>query len=219
MKTIIICSIGLLIVLFTSCKKDEFIDNTDEVVDTVAISALQQYTYQNYYFLLDQVHLWVDATTPGAISYQWLPSNETTSVIECLPNKYIPSGPGYSTSDDYFGGYEVIITLPDTTLRYGFVIYADEAVIYCANSFAPDGDGTNDLWQVYYDYRKITLNSLTIYNSRDKKVFHSVAPEYPSWDGKYNGDVCESGMYYYTVHYTSVNGKKKSREGMLQLIR
>lgn len=205
----------LLQIIFTSCKKDEFMHNDDNVNDTVAM--ISHYVREEYY-LYDNANLYLDATTQGALSYQWLPTNETSAVIEFVPNDYKPH-PWDMFDFNFFGGYEVIVTLPDTTVTYGIAVISDESVVYCPNSFTPAGDGLNDLWGAFYNHNALTINSLNIYNSRDKRVFHSGENEEPLWDGRYDGDPCDIGYYYYTIHYTNIHGKKKSKEGILQLSR
>lgn len=213
MKKTAIYIVLLLLIFFTSCKKDEFINNNDLVTDTVNVAAGFQPQEYNLY---DQVLLYINAETPGAISYQWLPTNETSPVIGFVPNDYKPTG--WDITDDlFFGGYEVIITFADTTVQLGIAIFADESVVYCANSFTPNGDGINDIWTVFYKRNVVTINSLSIFNSRNKMVFYSGDNDYPAWDGKYKDDSCESGIYYYTVHFTTVQGGKKSKEGMIEL--
>jgi gliding motility-associated-like protein len=171
----------------------------------------------NEYYLSDNTHLYLDATTPGAISYQWLPTNETSSVIEFFPNIYADYF-GYYDGRIY-GAYKVIVTLADTIINYYVDVLADESVVYCPNAFTPNGDWKNDVWKVGYDSRFVKIVSLNIYDQQNKKVFSSGEYDEPSWDGKYLGTLCDAGYYYYIVHYTTAQGGKRSREGMLQLIR
>jgi|WetSurMetagenome_2_1015567.scaffolds.fasta_scaffold77063_2 gliding motility-associated-like protein len=215
MKNLTIYLFCFLLGAFASCKKDEFVKNSDVISDTVSLVSGSQPQEYNLY---DEVQLYLNATTSSAVSYQWLPTNETTSVIEFVPNDYKPTGWSVANGN-FFGGYEVIITLPDTTIRMGIIVYADEAVVYCANTFVPNGNGLNDLWKVYYNSNAVTINELNIYNSRNKTVFHSGEGEEPAWDGKYKDDICESGIYYYTFHFTTLQGGKKSKEGMIELMR
>jgi gliding motility-associated-like protein len=213
MQKIIIFSGCFLLLLLASCKKDEYVNNKDTIIDTVVLVADPQ---PQEYDLYDDIGLYINATTPNAISYQWLPTNETTPVIEFVPNNHEPAGWNI-TRGDFFGGYEVTITLPDTIIHRAIAVFADKAVVYCANSFTPNGDGLNDFWCVYYNDNAVRINSLTIFNSSNTKVFHSGENEDPLWNGMYKHESCLSGTYYYTVHFTTVQGKKKSKAGLIEL--
>lgn len=71
-------------------------------------------------------------------------------------------------------------------------------VITIANTFTPNGDGTNDTWNItgliaYEDA------SVDVFNRNGSQVFHSKG--YPTaWDGTYNGQPLPAGTYYYVVH-------------------
>jgi gliding motility-associated-like protein len=215
MKKILFSLLFMALILFTFCKKDEYVGVEKTVNDTVAMIT---HDTRDEYFLYDNMHLYLDATTPGAISYQWLPTNETSPVVEFIPNDYRPF-PVNLFGAGVFGAYEVLVTLPDTTIKYIIGVKADESTVYCANSFTPNNDGMNDYWGPYYIDAAVTINDVNIYDEHNKRLFHASENENIFWDGKYNDKVCDVGIYYYTIHYTSVQGSKRSKEGMLQILR
>lgn len=69
---------------------------------------------------------------------------------------------------------------------------------YCLdipNAFTPNGDGTNDTWDI------LGLDEdckVTVYNRWGTKVFHSKGYD-PQWDGKYMGVKVPTASYYYEV--------------------
>ena len=67
------------------------------------------------------------------------------------------------------------------------------------NAFSPNGDGNNDLFRLI-QYGYVTLATFEIYNRWGSQVFNSTA-DGTGWDGKYLGQDCELGTYYYLVRY------------------
>jgi gliding motility-associated-like protein len=215
MKKLLLC-ICFITFILTSCKKDEYIKNKDTVTDTLHFVSFHDLDYN--YYLSDNTHLYLDATTPGAISYQWLPTNETSPVVEFIPNIYYNNLLFYHDGA-FYGSYKVIVTLHDTTINYIVNVIADESVVYCPNTFTPDCNCFNSIWRVGYNFNFVKMVSLNIYDQQNKKVFSSGEHDQPNWDGTYLGTLCDAGNYYYIVHYTTSQGGKRSREGMVQLIR
>jgi gliding motility-associated-like protein len=68
-------------------------------------------------------------------------------------------------------------------------------VIY--NTFTPNGDGINDLWEIpnLKDYPKA---SVAIFNRYGMQLYNSTGYVQP-WNGQYNGRDVPSGTYYYIV--------------------
>lgn len=96
----------------------------------------------------------------------------------------------------------------DTT----FVIVSPE--IKVNNTFTPNGDGINDLWEItgLVAYTDATVD---IFNRYGTKLFHSVG--YPkAWDGTYGGKPVPAGVYYYVIN-TKVNNQVLS--GYITVIR
>ena len=89
----------------------------------------------------------------------------------------------------------------------------DQALVtvipYCIkvkNAFTPNGDGNNDVWQVYDDYGCIKNVTVHIFNRNGNKVYES--RDYRNnWDGRYNGKSLPDATYYAVVDFTLINGK------------
>ncbi|MFS2186916.1 PKD domain-containing protein [Mucilaginibacter sp. Mucisp84] len=75
-------------------------------------------------------------------------------------------------------------------------------VIY--NTFTPNGDGVNDLWEIpnLKDYPTATV---AIFNRYGIKLYGSIGYSQP-WNGQYNGKDVPAGTYYYIVN--PGNGQK-----------
>ncbi|MBA9078109.1 PKD domain-containing protein [Rufibacter quisquiliarum] len=81
-------------------------------------------------------------------------------------------------------------------------------------AFSPNGDGTNDVWELggIEDYPRITID---IYNRWGEKIYSTYG--YPTpWDGKRNGQDLPIGAYYYIID--PHNGRPKF-SGSLTILR
>ncbi|RYE20742.1 MAG: gliding motility-associated C-terminal domain-containing protein, partial [Sphingobacteriales bacterium] len=80
---------------------------------------------------------------------------------------------------------------------------------YCVkvkNAFTPNGDGNNDLWQVYDDYGCLKNISLHVFNRYGKKVFES--RDYRNnWNGTFEGKPVPDGTYYAVLNFTLITGR------------
>ncbi len=70
--------------------------------------------------------------------------------------------------------------------------------LYFPNSFTPNGDQHNDVFQPKYEQADDYF--LRIYNRWGVEVFQSHAPE-KGWDGRNGGQECPGGAYYYEATY------------------
>ena len=73
------------------------------------------------------------------------------------------------------------------------------------NTFTPNGDGINDLWEIP-DINSYPGAIIEVYNAEGQLVFRSV--NYPRpWDGRFNGNILPFGTYYFAIDPKS--GRKK----------
>jgi gliding motility-associated-like protein len=73
------------------------------------------------------------------------------------------------------------------------------------NTFTPNGDGINDLWDIKYldQYPGCILE---VYSPQGQLVFRSEGYAKP-WDGTYKGNALPTGTYYFVIDPKS--GRKK----------
>ena len=78
------------------------------------------------------------------------------------------------------------------------------SAIWAPNTFTPNGDGENDVWNIRNldDYPGAVID---IYNRYGTKVFSSVGYS-TSWNGRYGGEDLPVGTYYYVID--PKNGRK-----------
>ncbi|MEO6830850.1 MAG: gliding motility-associated C-terminal domain-containing protein [Chitinophagaceae bacterium] len=90
---------------------------------------------------------------------------------------------------------------------------------YIPDAFTPNGDGKNDVFRVRWkgDISKMVFS---IYNRYGTRVFVSYQPDF-SWNGKYEGKLCDMGVYFYTVKFIcgSKGDNEVSFKGDVTLIR
>ncbi len=70
--------------------------------------------------------------------------------------------------------------------------------IHIPDAMTPNGDGKNETFKVYFDFIPKTY-LLVIYNRKGVKLFETEDP-LDTWDGTFNGDRVEEGVYAYSIH-------------------
>jgi len=89
--------------------------------------------------------------------------------------------------------------------------------VHVPNAFSPNGDGLNDELQHYVGY-DISNFRIIIIDRWGQVMFNSTSPtEY--WDGTFNGQLVNSGIYTYVVEYTTTNGEYTKKSGNITLVR
>lgn len=86
--------------------------------------------------------------------------------------------------------------------------------IIIPNVFTPNGDGSNDFFELNFSYQ-----SVTIFNRWGKKVYESKDNSH-NWDGKTTaGADVPAGTYYYIIHRDASCGENLLEKGYVTLIR
>lgn len=92
---------------------------------------------------------------------------------------------------------------------------------YCIkvnNAFTPNGDGINDLWQVYDSYDCLRNVTVHVFNRYGNKVYEN--KDYRKlWDGTYGNKPVPDGTYYAVVDFTLITGKKITIKTDLTILR
>lgn len=88
--------------------------------------------------------------------------------------------------------------------------------IRCPNAFSPgSSEGVNDVWKV--SYKSLIDFECHIFNRWGIQVCHFTDPS-QGWDGKYNGKLVPSGVYYYVIKATGADGKEYKLKGDINII-
>jgi len=106
----------------------------------------------------------------------------------------------------------------DTIVPIKVVINPPQYTITAPNTFTPNNDGVNDLFNVLID-GYIRFNYLKIYSRYGQLLFSSTSPE-QNWDGKVNGKLVDVGTYYWIFEGTNdYYHSKITRSGSITLLR
>lgn len=97
------------------------------------------------------------------------------------------------------------------------VVVHEAYTAYIPNSFTPNMDGSNELFQV--KGQGIRQLEAHIYNRWGEEIF-SFYSQQDGWNGKYsNGERCPLGVYAYRVDILDVNGIEHRYSGHINLLR
>jgi gliding motility-associated-like protein len=86
--------------------------------------------------------------------------------------------------------------------------------IWIPNTFTPNGDGFNDVWEVT-DLRVYQGARIQIFDGGGIRVFYTENPD-KGWDGTKDGKDMPIGAYYWTIE---IRESGESRRGVLNLLR
>ena len=87
--------------------------------------------------------------------------------------------------------------------------------IFAPNAFTPNGDGTNDVFQIKLTYVNQFL--LEIFDRWGEILFTSRDPNI-GWDGTYKGNKAQEDVYVWRVTYTNILKKSDQLIGRVTLI-
>lgn len=96
--------------------------------------------------------------------------------------------------------YTLVSTQQGCILTDDVRIKVLKRVLNAVTSFSPNGDGINDIWLVpeLEDYPNCEVK---IYSRWGQPVFEATGYTYKkSWDGTYNGNTVDEGVYFYIIH-------------------
>lgn len=91
-----------------------------------------------------------------------------------------------------------------------------ETIALIPNAFSPNGDGRNDLFRIFGS--NFELDDVYIFNRYGHLIYE--AKDNQGWDGYYEGEAQEIGVYLYMVRYHStIDGTVENFTGNVTLIR
>ncbi|TWR28367.1 gliding motility-associated C-terminal domain-containing protein [Mucilaginibacter achroorhodeus] len=144
------------------------------------------------------------SVTGDFTGFSWSPTTAMSN-----PNTLTPI---VNPTDDII--YTLTVTSPicEPVIKPVFVRVYKKIII--PNSFSPNNDGVNDLWNIeaLFTYAQSTT---AVYNRNGQQVFFSRGYTTP-WNGKLNGDNLPSGTYYYVIN---LNNGTKPLSGWVLIIR
>lgn len=149
---------------------------------------------------------------PSGTNFQWTPATY-------LSNPSVANPVGYFPDEGRFV-YTVTARNPETNCSATdtFVVRViSNGFLAIPNAFTPNGDGVNDRFRpLYVGYESI--NAFRIYNRYGEEVFVSQSME-DSWDGTFNGQDQEVGVYYWLIQAKDRFGQLVEDKGDVSLLR
>ncbi len=106
----------------------------------------------------------------------------------------------------------------DTTMQS--ILVNPDVVVFVPTSFSPDNDGLNDAFQAVFSSPELIQSfDLQIYNRWGQQL-HAFSSLDQSWDGSYQGEDVQRGVYVWVMHYR-IQGDDESRvlEGRVTVLR
>ncbi len=144
----------------------------------------------------------ISLVIPNDVSVRWNNMNTNTSII---------------INEE--GNYSATVTnvCGEATDDINVDVIDCKTVFFYPNVFSPNGDGINDYFEI------IALNatdmSLKIYDRWGNLIFHNVNQPI-SWDGKFNNQNVQVGIYMFVVSYNKfLSGKNEIISGNVTLLR
>ncbi len=120
---------------------------------------------------------------------------------------------------DKAGTYILSVTDFDNCIGKDTIVITAASCINTAipNSFTPNGDGLNDIFQPVINTR-FSNYILQIFNRGGKKIFESTTSNI-GWNGTYKQQAMSAGAYVYHLKFNTQAGKTQNYTGSIILIR
>ncbi len=87
------------------------------------------------------------------------------------------------------------------------------------NAFTPDGDGVNDFFPGQLRSANITAFRLQVFNRWGQKIFETTSMTDRGWDGRFNDQPVQKGVYIYLIDVRLDNNKEEQYKGNVTLLR
>jgi gliding motility-associated-like protein len=103
-----------------------------------------------------------------------------------------------------FGNYKMITSenwiMTENFKPYILSNYSQDVVIFAPNTFVPDGDGVNDVFEVVFSPEAYCdIIDFNVFNRWGELIHKSNGTA--TWDGTYKGLKCQGGTYTWTIKY------------------
>ena len=142
-------------------------------------------------------------------------SIQSISCDTCLMLEYMPL-----VSDQYYLQVSDIYGCQSSDEIWVFV--AKDKTIFVPNAFSPNGDNTNDEFQIYFGPAVEEILELKIYDRWGERIHESYSHELrgvQGWNGRFKDQDMPPGVYVYTTQFRLIDGTVLSRSGQLTLIK
>ena len=160
-------------------------------------------------------NIYVTSNSTNTNSVQWLLNNQPIS---------LSSGSNLPVSDT--GTYCVKLTASSTAGCSDSItrcinvynIVSPPPIYYLPNTFTPNGDGINDVLELYTNIQQLNYMSISIFDRWGEKVFQSNDPGF-SWNGTFKGAPVPAGVYVYRLDLVFMNGTSIHNKGGVTILK
>ena len=152
----------------------------------------------------------------GAAFYIWNLGDSPTNQYYFEPgNHQYPA----STQDTFIITL-IAISIDDCVdTAYQLIIFNNDPVYWAPNTFIPDGDGTNDVWNVVFsDPGAVKKFNVQIFDRWGEKIFESNDLT-EGWNGTYRGLKSQDGTYTWILTFEQYDYKVFQKIGHVNLLR
>ncbi len=156
-------------------------------------------------------------TSPGFISGDLVTINHASATFDTkeVGNNKTVTVTGINLTNTDAPNYQLVSNTVTTLAN----ITAPPVFIFeLPNAFTPNGDGKNDELKVISNAGVTELKSFKIFSRSGNLVFESRDLS-RGWDGRYNGNMLPSDIYYWTAVYVDRNNVTNSKTGTVLLLK
>ncbi|MFN8300717.1 MAG: PKD domain-containing protein [Chitinophagales bacterium] len=145
------------------------------------------------------------------VSWQWLPGN----FLSCDNCQEPEAGP----VNNYIYQVTVVDDKGCIDTASVFVFVNSETKVFIPNAFTPNGDGTNDYFEVFGNKEAWKQFDVQIFDRIGEKVYESTDMDF-KWDGTYKGTRLNPAVFVYLVRVVYLNNvTEKLLKGSVTLMR
>lgn len=185
------------------CLSDSTITLTqpDEIVATTTSNLFIEFT--------EETQIDVTISPSGNYTYMWSPA-ASLSCADCEDPGAFPA----QTTVYTLVVHDEVTNCYDTT-KFKLEVDASKR-IYIPNAFTPNGDGKNDVWQVFS--KGVKYFKVQIFNRWGEKVFETLDIT-RGWDGTFHGAAVNPGIYTYIVAVTYLDSERVNQSGTITVVK
>lgn len=208
--------INLIPGIYTVTVDDGYCDSTATAIISNQHGPEADFWYHPDPITIDNALVSFVSSSNGAITFEWdFGDNTGTYYGESIEHAY---------SD--VGTYQVTLIVTDSygctdTLIQTLEVH-DIFAIYIPNSFTPDGDGLNDVFQAYGISWEPGTYEMIIYNRWGNIVYQTTDPTKP-WNGGYNNspdrNLMIPAVYVYRITVKGYNYREMVYTGRVSLLK
>gem|GEM_PF-1009860 len=153
------------------------------------------------------VELSTNTTSSDIRSWMWTPANFDAG-LDCSncqsPNAQPKKTTSYLVRAIDTKGCEAIDTVTISVIV--------DHTIFTPNMFSPNGDGVNDVFEIYGNHDALKEYDIKIFNRWGEKIYQSSDPHF-QWDGTYKGVPQDPGVFVYFMKVIFLDGFKPDDDG------